>query len=309
MSLRVGLLAVVISLAGATVAPAAATAEEAVVFDQVMTWTHDNGESFNGTAVGPSDWVSPVNYKDGTLMFRLEVLSKPSDRDVYAQVCLGQQNWAVESCSRRFDPQFRTTGVYNTDLGAPSSWWSHGAVDWTNVGGSAFPSFALSDPASDRLMQTQGCGAYCWDPAFGDINAHMPITVRATLVAVSVGSSFSGWQNYGGGAPATPPVESPGGPTDTPPVDAPSEGDGDTSPPEPPLDSPTDGDAPPEDPLVDSPADAGDVPPDDSTVVSPSDGTDSAALTEQCRRASSKKKKKPGRGKCSAAAGRATRSP
>jgi len=209
MRRRVLLVVLVVSLVAGAAVPAAAIADEALVFDQVMTWRHDDPEGFNGRVDGPRNWAAPVNYKDGALMFRLEVVSKPSDRPLYAQVCLGQQDWRIESCSRLFDPLFRGPGVYTTNLGAPSNWWSHGAVDWSNVGGSAFPSFALSDPASDRLMQTQGCGAYCWDPRFGDIDSHMPIAVRATLVAVSAGSSFSGWQNYVGGEPGPPPDERP----------------------------------------------------------------------------------------------------
>ena len=234
MSRRVGLAVLIASLAVALLPPRA-LGDEVVVFDEVMTWRHEDPASFEGRARGPGNWVTPVNYRDGRLMFRLEVSSKPSDRPMYAQVCLGQQGWQIESCSGRFDPQFATPGVYTTDLGAPSSWWSHGAVDWTNLGASTFPSFSLSDPLSDRLMQSQGCGAYCWDPAFGNIASHMPITVRATLVAVSIGSTFSGWEKYFGGpapapvpAPTPPPAPTPApvpdptpAPVSDPPIDKP----------------------------------------------------------------------------------------
>ncbi len=91
--------------------PSPAHADEVVVFDEVMTWRHEDPASFNGRARGPGNWVAPVNYRDGRLMFRLEVTSKPSDRPVYAQVCLGQLEWQIESCSGRFDPQFSRPGV------------------------------------------------------------------------------------------------------------------------------------------------------------------------------------------------------
>lgn len=47
----------------------------------------------------PDNWKTPVDFYNGTIQFRLEVISKPSDRPVNYQLCVFQDRHSADKHS------------------------------------------------------------------------------------------------------------------------------------------------------------------------------------------------------------------
>ena len=69
------------------------TPRELVIIDEVFTHQSSGGDDkkmgfseFHLPEDAPSNWVSPVNYKDGTVYYRVSVLTKPDTRLIYYQM-------------------------------------------------------------------------------------------------------------------------------------------------------------------------------------------------------------------------------
>jgi hypothetical protein len=109
-----------------------ARAEQVVVFDAHWTHTAETPDShyrlppLEGT---PANWVSPVNYANGTAHVHLEVLTKPTATPTKFQVCF--EATPTYACTAQSD-QYTTTGVL--DWATPfAAFWSppNESVDWT----------------------------------------------------------------------------------------------------------------------------------------------------------------------------------
>jgi hypothetical protein len=142
-------------------------------------------------ASAPADWTAPDDYFQGTVELRFEILSQPTSRASNLQLCIYALD-ADETCS----PLTPISGpnVVVTDSSSPADWWYlNQPFDFAHP--------ELWDYLFNTLWDDQGCmlmnGEACW-PQRAD---YLPMTVRMTAVAVSAGSTFSGWDNYppGGG--------------------------------------------------------------------------------------------------------------
>lgn len=146
----------------------------------------------------PSDWVSPVNYKDGDVYFRVSILTKPDNRTIYYQ--MGFQ-WEGGCNGHPFKEKFpdiqplmiNGPGVYSCSQSIPTFWepdcQQSDPIDWTR--------------RIDRLL------VVIWDENFhqidnrwgyGDnivnIDGYYPMDVHFQAVVVAAGEEFSGWENY-----------------------------------------------------------------------------------------------------------------
>ena len=118
-------------------APAAPTGGPPLLLIDV-TMTHDvrdeNSASafsfLNSTSNVGIDLESPVGYASGTLVHRLEVISKPSDLPVQYQLCLVPANIAQNpACSNATGLQFTAPGTY--EYRQPmTSLSNHAGINW-----------------------------------------------------------------------------------------------------------------------------------------------------------------------------------
>jgi len=136
----------------------------------------------------PTNLVSPINYSQGTVYQRLEVLSKPSSVPVQYQLCIFQDEMIPEKHVCGPQPTFYTTGVYD-NVTTLSSWYQYGNIDWTrslliemtNIRDGA------GNPVDDRW--TFG-GKWYGSP---DFSLYYPMQVRFRAVLVPPGGVFAGW--------------------------------------------------------------------------------------------------------------------
>jgi MYXO-CTERM domain-containing protein len=100
-------------LAAALAIPAAARAEQIVLFDTTYTHTNanDSHHSMSGAALNqPQNWTSPIDYSNGTIHFYQEVMTKPSNRETIIDFCLISQK--DYGCIETFI--YTTTGLHET---------------------------------------------------------------------------------------------------------------------------------------------------------------------------------------------------
>ncbi len=146
----------------------------------------------------PSNWKSPVNYKDGELHFRVSILTKPDNRIIYYQ--MGFQ-WEGGCNGHPFKEKFPDNrsmkisepGIYQASQSIETFWE---------------PSCQESDPIDWTKRMTRLL-VVVWDEnfqqiddrwGFGEnienIDGYYPMDVHFQAIVVPFGGSFSGWQNY-----------------------------------------------------------------------------------------------------------------
>jgi len=125
----------------------------------------------------PANWLEPVNYAEGTVYIRLEVLSKPSDKPVKFQFSVfgtasgrGPQNQAAGSLFEVTKP-----GVYEWHEPLPN-FWNHVGIDWSR---------GLN---SMRLIVKDSALVYIDDTFDRRLYYPMELNIRVTLV--SKGEAF-----------------------------------------------------------------------------------------------------------------------
>lgn len=162
------------------------TNHQFVFADQAFTW--EDGNNGAVTQLGPTNWLSPIDYASGRIYLRYEVAVKPSDKLIAYQVCVWQDNWTRESCASC--EGFTTTGVYYRDLGSPGTdWWvlPGGDIDYTRE----FQRVSVMHKETDcmgNLMSSTACGTHCYTG--GDLNDHIPITGHVTMIVVPPGETL-----------------------------------------------------------------------------------------------------------------------
>src|SRR5262245_24078917 len=110
----------------------AALADQFVVMDE--TWVHtpdmpDSHYRVDPSAVTPADWVSPVDYSQGTAWVYLEVHTKPTDQPTKFQVCF--EATPTYACTAQ-SPTYTEVGVYEWATSFSDFWSPPGeSVDWT----------------------------------------------------------------------------------------------------------------------------------------------------------------------------------
>ncbi len=91
LAIIIGTVATLGILAGLGVFPGDARAEQFTLFD--VTYTHATTNTVSGhyyikpSADTPTNWVSPIDYSQGTAYFQLEVYTKPTDAGSQFHVC------------------------------------------------------------------------------------------------------------------------------------------------------------------------------------------------------------------------------
>ena len=146
----------------------------------------------------PADLTSPVDYADGTLYQRLEVIRKPSDLPVTYQFCAFQAGTggtfagfgsaSSYACTNRAGFSFTYPGTYETSQ-PMRSLERYGTVDWQDTLGRAM--LVLEDADGNPVDDRYGfAGSWYGSPVF---DFYFPMDVRYTALIVPPGGTFTGW--------------------------------------------------------------------------------------------------------------------
>lgn len=160
----------------------AATTHAAQVVVTEVTYTHSNATTNDSHYIvlplmgTPSNWVSPVDYAQGTAVVRLEVFTKPSTAATRFQICFeGSSSYA---CTNQA-PAYTTTGVY-TWTTPFTSFYQYASVNWSQ--GVRDVALILKDttngkPADENVGATESA-------------RYLPTNLRVTVTLVSPGSTY-----------------------------------------------------------------------------------------------------------------------
>jgi hypothetical protein len=145
------------------------------------------------------NWIQPIDYAHGDMHNRLEIRSMPVSQSFSWQTCFHQNGTSLEECGgivsgftgpTAGNPPLIKSWSFNIDGMAA---FGDGPIDW-------------SKPRSMSFGVIRGSGGYisCYDwlnPSTGawaghDPSTWYPMVIRWTIVVVSPGATFSGWDNY-----------------------------------------------------------------------------------------------------------------
>jgi hypothetical protein len=201
-------------------------AAEFAIMNEVITLTSSNNGFFfvYNTNRGPVNWVSPDNFRDGQVYFRYEVLSQPTNTTNHLSFDIwGDYNSTTKTYTESAAPisaALNGPGSVSIFNSQPSTWYPNqntGSVNWTNRNTfwrwgichwfSKSPNYLLAPKGWSNSPES-------W-AAWVNNATWLPLQVRVTIVAVSQGSTFSGWSNYltPGTAPQAPSALSAGNAT------------------------------------------------------------------------------------------------
>jgi hypothetical protein len=137
------LAALALLFAGGLALPSPGRATQFVLFDVTFDYTKDDAENSKPSkshwyvkgdlinAARPRDWTSPVDYRNGTVHIRLEVLEKPpGGQPTVWNLCYipnkGQKNGY--GCTRT--EVYKEKGIYESDV-SMKSFWENDSIVWT----------------------------------------------------------------------------------------------------------------------------------------------------------------------------------
>lgn len=179
-------------------------AAEFLIRDEVHTFTEADCGFYwwYDMSAYPSNWYSPNDYWNGNIHVRVEVISQPTNTPFRLSYIM----W--EACSG-------TTGELagkQTDVGSSGSprvgtsqlplrdfYPVNGGIDMNN----AYQVSKMGVDIRDEYGTAVACPNWGYpDYPWSSRANWYPLQVRFTIVAVSAGSTFSGWSNYTSGGPA-----------------------------------------------------------------------------------------------------------
>lgn len=183
LSLLVGLFALVASLM-------LSSAAQFVLFDVTYTYTKDDadntkpnkshyyvkGDKLNSER--PRDWTAPVDYRNGTVHIRAEVLEKPAGGEPTTwTICYIPNRGQGNGYGCTGTDLYREKGVYEKDV-SMKSFWQNDAIVWSE--GIKQIDLVIKD--------NSGGNGHAHKRA--DSEKFFPTKMRITVIQVSAGSKY-----------------------------------------------------------------------------------------------------------------------
>lgn len=179
-------------------------AEQFVLFDVTFTFTKDDADNSKPSKshyyvkedrlnpLRPRDWTSPVDYRNGSVHIRTEVLEKPPGGEPTTwSICYipnkGQGNGY--GCTGT-DP-YREKGIHEKDV-SMKSFWQNDAIIWSE-----------GIKRMDLVMK-DGSGGSGHVHKRTDPEKFFPTKIRMTVIQVASGTKYDPTQVPGASAPASP---------------------------------------------------------------------------------------------------------
>lgn len=174
--------------AAALAAPAPPRANQFVLFDVTFTFTKEDADNskpsqshyyVKGDLINkdrPKDWTAPVDYRNGTVHIRTEVLEKPDGGQPCTwSLCYipnkGQKNGY--GCTR--STVYKEKGVYEQDV-SMTSFWENDSIVWSE--GIKQMDLVLKDDKNLHAHKRP------------DPENFFPTKVRITMVQVAAGAKY-----------------------------------------------------------------------------------------------------------------------
>ncbi len=182
------------------------SAAEMKVFDWNTTITESNrGFPHNTPPLENGNWVSPINYAQGTFHIRIEIRNQPVPQTMKLQFCIWQEKdgnrFGLESCTSQTLVTGNPGTVVTTSQAIAKMWKLNGKpIEWQR----ARYRNGIAVKTSEGLPVSNFQG---WNWNGEDPKKWYPLNLRYTVVVVSEGSTFSGWENYIDGTSPEPAPE------------------------------------------------------------------------------------------------------
>ena len=167
-----------------------AFAEQFVLFDVTFTYTKADADTstpskshyyVKGAALNPDrprDWTSPVDYRNGTVHIRTEVIEKPAGgENTEWTLCYIPNRGQGNGYGCTGSGIYRETGVYERDV-PMTSFWENGSILWPE-----------GIKQMDLVMK-DGSGGRGHAHRRPDSEKFFPTKMRITMVQVSAGSKY-----------------------------------------------------------------------------------------------------------------------
>lgn len=166
-------------------------AEQFVLFDVTFSYTKEDADNSKPSkshyyvkeasglnANRPKDWTSPVDYRNGTVHIRLEVLEKPAGGEPTTwTLCYIPNKGQKNGYGCTGTAMYREKGLYERDV-AMTSFWENESIIWSE--GIKQMDLVIKD--------NSGGGGHAHKRA--DHEKFFPTKVRITMVQVSAGATY-----------------------------------------------------------------------------------------------------------------------
>ncbi len=165
-------------------------AEQFVLFDATFTYTKEDADTskpskshyyVKGNAINPErprDWTAPVDYRNGTVHIRTEVIEKPEGGEPTTwSICYIPNRGQGKGYGCTGTVVYREKGVYEQDV-SMKSFWQNDMIVWSE--GIKQMDLVIKDNSG-------GSGHAHKRP---DAEKFFPTRMRITLIQVSAGSKY-----------------------------------------------------------------------------------------------------------------------
>ncbi len=126
----------------------------------------------------PSNWTSPIDYRNGSVHIRLEVIDKPAgDEPTTWSICYIPNKGQKNGYGCLGTDVYRTAGIYEKDV-SMKTFWENDSIVWTD--GIKQMDLVIKD--------NSGGSGHAHKRA--DHEKFFPTMVRLTLIQVSAGSKY-----------------------------------------------------------------------------------------------------------------------
>ena len=136
-------ISLAVTLAGLIVAPSVTLADQFVLFDVTFTYTKEDADNskpskshyyVKGDRLNkdrPRDWTAPVDYRNGTVHIRAEVLEKPDGGEPTTwTICYIPNKGKGNGYGCTGTQLYRNKGVYERDV-SMKEFWENDSIIWT----------------------------------------------------------------------------------------------------------------------------------------------------------------------------------
>ena len=171
-------------------APPAARGEQFVLFDVTFTFTKEDADNAKPSkshyyvkgnmlnANRPKDWTSPIDYRNGTVHIRAEVLDKPAGGEPTTwTLCYIPNKGQKNNYGCTGTQLYKEKGVYERDV-SMTSFWENDSIIWSE--GIKEMHLVIKD--------SSGGGGHAHKRP--DHEKFFPTKMRITMIQVSAGSKY-----------------------------------------------------------------------------------------------------------------------
>jgi len=166
-------------------------AAQFVLFDATFTFTKEDADNskpskshyyIKGAAINPDrpkDWTAPVDYRNGTVHIRLEVLEKPPGGEPTTwSICYIPNQGQGNGYGCTGTDLYREKGVYEKDVSMRAFWQNDGIV------------WAKGIKQMDLVIKDGSGGGGGHAHKRADHEKFFPTKVRLTVIQVSAGAKY-----------------------------------------------------------------------------------------------------------------------